>query len=37
LGWGDVQGFDLRSMGLAVLGSLSVLAAARLIAGEQRM
>ncbi len=31
LGWGTVHGFDLRSLGLAVLGGVIVLAAHRAI------
>jgi uncharacterized membrane protein YeaQ/YmgE (transglycosylase-associated protein family) len=35
LGLGTFNGFDLRSFGLAVLGSLLLLAAFRLIAGRR--
>ena len=31
LGWGGVEGFDLRSLGLAVLGSIVVLVVYRAI------
>jgi uncharacterized membrane protein YeaQ/YmgE (transglycosylase-associated protein family) len=31
LGWGTIQGFDLRSFGLAVLGGMIVLAGARML------
>ncbi|MEE4360197.1 MAG: GlsB/YeaQ/YmgE family stress response membrane protein [Pseudomonadales bacterium] len=31
LGWGSVQGFDLRSLGIAVLGALAFLTAIRLL------
>lgn len=33
LGWGSFQGFDLRSMGLAVGGSLILLALYRMVFG----
>ncbi len=33
LGWGDVQGFDLRSLGLAILGSLILLFGYRKLKG----
>lgn len=31
LGWGDLSGFDLRSVGLAVLGSVVILLLLRII------
>ena len=31
LGWGDLSGFDLRSIGLAVLGSVVILLLLRII------
>jgi uncharacterized membrane protein YeaQ/YmgE (transglycosylase-associated protein family) len=31
LGWGDVTGFDLRSLGIAVVGAVLLLAAFRLL------
>ena len=34
--WGRVAGFDLRSLGLAVLGSLIILIAYRLLFGRSR-
>lgn len=34
LGWGDVQGFDLRSIGLAVGGAFLLLLVFRLIRGR---
>jgi uncharacterized membrane protein YeaQ/YmgE (transglycosylase-associated protein family) len=36
LGWGRVNGFDLRSLGLAVLGSLILLIAYRTLFGKKR-
>jgi uncharacterized membrane protein YeaQ/YmgE (transglycosylase-associated protein family) len=36
MGWGRVAGFDLRSLGLAVLGSLIILVAWRLLFGRSR-
>lgn len=36
MGWGRVVGFDLRSLGLAVLGSLIILIAYRLLFGRSR-
>lgn len=36
MGWGRVAGFDLRSLGLAVLGSLIILIAYRLLFGRSR-
>jgi uncharacterized membrane protein YeaQ/YmgE (transglycosylase-associated protein family) len=36
MGWGRVQGFDLRSLGLAVLGALVILIAYRLVFGRSR-
>jgi uncharacterized membrane protein YeaQ/YmgE (transglycosylase-associated protein family) len=36
LGWGEVTGFDLRSLGLAVLGALVLLIAFRLLFGKPR-
>lgn len=36
LGWGEVTGFDLRSLGLAVLGSLIILIAYRIVFGRSR-
>ncbi|MGD8699235.1 MAG: GlsB/YeaQ/YmgE family stress response membrane protein [Gemmatimonadales bacterium] len=36
MGWGEVTGFDLRSLGLAVLGSLLILIAYRLLFGRSR-
>jgi uncharacterized membrane protein YeaQ/YmgE (transglycosylase-associated protein family) len=35
LGWGKVTGFDLRSMGLAVMGSLVLLISFRLLFGKR--
>lgn len=35
LGWGTVSGFDLRSLGLALLGTLIVLVVWRLIFGRR--
>ena len=35
LHWGKVRGFDIRSFGLAVLGSLVLLIVYRLIAGRR--
>lgn len=35
LGWGTVRGFDPRSLGLALLGTLVVLVAWRLIFGRR--
>lgn len=35
LGWGKVTGFDLRSMGLAVLGSLVLLISFRILFGKR--
>lgn len=32
LGWGTVDGFDLRSFGIAILGALVILAIYRLVA-----
>lgn len=34
MGWGRVSGFDLRSLGLAVLGALIILIAYRLLFGR---
>lgn len=34
LGWGTVTGFDLRSFGLAILGSIVILLVFRLIRGR---
>jgi len=31
LGWGDLTGFDLRSIGLAVLGSILLLLALKIV------
>lgn len=36
MGWGRVEGFDLRSLGLAVLGALLILIAYRLVFGRSR-
>ncbi|UCF21199.1 MAG: GlsB/YeaQ/YmgE family stress response membrane protein [Gemmatimonadota bacterium] len=36
LGWGQVRGFDLRSMGLAVGGALLILVVYRTISGKRR-
>jgi uncharacterized membrane protein YeaQ/YmgE (transglycosylase-associated protein family) len=36
MGWGRVAGFDLRSLGLAVLGALLILIAYRLVFGRSR-
>lgn len=36
LGWGQVTGFDLRSLGLAVLGALILLIAHRILFGRRR-
>lgn len=36
LGWGRVSGFDLRSLGLAVLGALVLLIAFRVLFGKRR-
>ena len=36
MGWGRVVGFDLRSLGRAVLGSLIILIAYRLLFGRSR-
>ena len=36
MGWGRVEGFDLRSLGLAVLGALVILIAYRLVFGRSR-
>jgi uncharacterized membrane protein YeaQ/YmgE (transglycosylase-associated protein family) len=36
LGWGEVSGFDLRSLGLAVLGALLLLIGHRLVFGKPR-
>lgn len=36
LGWGRVNGFDLRSLGLAVLGALILLIVNRMIFGKRR-
>jgi len=36
MGWGRVSGFDLRSLGLAVLGALIILIAYRLLFGRSR-
>ncbi len=33
IGWGDVEGFDLRSLGLAIMGSLILLWGYRKIKG----
>ncbi|SKA85467.1 Uncharacterized membrane protein YeaQ/YmgE, transglycosylase-associated protein family [Prosthecobacter debontii] len=35
LGWGTVQNFDLRGLGLSILGSLVLLFIYRLIAGKR--
>ena len=35
LGWGEVTGFDLRSMGLAVGGALVILIAYRTLFGKR--
>ena len=35
LGWGKVTGFDLRSMALAVLGSLVLLISFRILFGKR--
>lgn len=35
LGWGTVQNFDMRGLGLAILGSLVLLLIYRLIAGRK--
>jgi len=34
LGWGRIDGFDLRSMGLAILGSIVLLLVLRAIRGR---
>jgi uncharacterized membrane protein YeaQ/YmgE (transglycosylase-associated protein family) len=36
VGWGQVSGFDLRSMGLAVMGALVLLISYRLLFGKSR-
>ncbi len=36
VGWGQVGGFDLRSMGLAVMGALVLLISYRLLFGKSR-
>lgn len=36
LGWGRVNGFDLRSLGLAVMGALVILILYRLVFGRPR-
>jgi uncharacterized membrane protein YeaQ/YmgE (transglycosylase-associated protein family) len=36
LGWGRVNGFDLRSLGLAVLGALILLVVNRMIFGKRK-
>lgn len=36
MGWGRVRGFDLRSLGIAVLGSLIVLILYRAFFGRRR-
>ena len=36
MGWGRVAGFDLRSLGLAVLGALIILIVYRLVFGRSR-
>lgn len=35
LGWGTVNGFDMRGLGLAILGSLILLFIYRLVAGKK--
>lgn len=35
LGWGKVTGFDLRSMALAVMGSLALLISFRILFGKR--
>ena len=35
LGWGDVQQFDLRGLGLAILGALIVLLIYRMATGKK--
>jgi uncharacterized membrane protein YeaQ/YmgE (transglycosylase-associated protein family) len=35
LGWGDISGFDMRSMGLAIGGGLVVLLGYRLVTGHK--
>lgn len=35
LGWGTVQQFDMRSLGIAIVGSLVLLLIYRLIAGRK--
>lgn len=36
MGWGQVSGFDFRSLGLAVLGALIILIAYRFVFGRSR-
>lgn len=36
LGWGQVSGFDLRSVGLAVLGALILLIVYRMLFGKKK-
>lgn len=36
LGWGRVNGFDLRSLGLAVMGALVILILYRVVFGRPR-
>ena len=35
LGWGSVEQFDMRALGLAILGSLVLLLIYRLVAGKK--
>ena len=35
LGWGTIDGFDIRSMGLAILGSLVLLLILRALSGPR--
>ena len=37
LGYGDIEGFDLRSMFIAVVGSLILLGLYRMMAGPRRV
>ena len=36
LGWGQVSGFELRSLGLAVLGALILLIVYRMVFGKRK-
>jgi uncharacterized membrane protein YeaQ/YmgE (transglycosylase-associated protein family) len=36
LGWGGINGFDIKSFGLAILGAVIFLAIYRLVAGGRR-